>query len=256
MARPEPSAQLATAPPKFGLNLGLAIWGVSAATALFIALYAATTKLAVNAYLAARWTPGMAAGWPKPALARGRPNAAARIATLERSLDGITGLIARVEQAERTAPTSSAISAASGLPAPSAAPAETTPTGSEPDEGSTSSAIAAASGPPAPSAAPVETTPTRSELDEESTSSATAAASAPPALSAAPVQTTPPEVTRTTIRFQRHCRRKCAPALSAAPVRTTPTRGDPDDGSSSSATAAASVPPAPSAAPMQTTPTR
>ena len=47
MAKPEPSAALAPVRPKFGLRdlFRLAIWGVSAASALFIALYAATTEI-------------------------------------------------------------------------------------------------------------------------------------------------------------------------------------------------------------------
>ena len=92
MAKPEPSAQLATAPPKFGLNLGLAIWGVSAATALFIALYAATTEIGrerlFSRSLDARDGRRLAetVRW----LAADQDRLLARIATLERSLDGIT----------------------------------------------------------------------------------------------------------------------------------------------------------------------
>jgi hypothetical protein len=66
-------------------------------------------------------------------LAADRDRLLARIATLEQSLDGITGSIARVEKAARTT------SPSPNAPAPSAAPAEPPPARSAPDEDVTSS---------------------------------------------------------------------------------------------------------------------
>ena len=73
-------------------------------------------------------------------LAADRDRLLARIATLEQSLDGITGSIARVEKAARTtSPGSPNAPAPSVSPALSAAPAEPPPTRSAPDVDVTSS---------------------------------------------------------------------------------------------------------------------
>ena len=162
MAKPEPSAALAPVQPKFGLRdlFRLAVWGVSAASALFIALYAATTEIGRDRLFVAfaeihevlmptGVTPirpldareGRRLAETVRSLAADRDRLLARIATLEQSLDGITGSIARVEKAARTASPSPGPNAPapSVAPAPSAAPAEPPPTRSAPDEDLTSS---------------------------------------------------------------------------------------------------------------------
>jgi hypothetical protein len=162
VAKPEPSAALAPVRLKFGLRelFRLAIWGVSAASALFIALYAATTEIGRDRLFVAfaeihevLMPTGVKPIRPLDAregrrlaetvrsLAADRDRLLARIATLEQSLDGITGSIARVEKAARTTspgPSPNAPAPSVG-PAPSAAPAEQPPTRSAPDEDLTSS---------------------------------------------------------------------------------------------------------------------
>ena len=149
MAKPEPSAALAPVRPKFGLRdlFRLAIWGVSAASALFIALYAATTEIGRDRLFVAfaeihevLMPTGVKPIRPLDAregrrlaetvrsLAADRERLIARVATLEQGLDGITGSIARVEKAARIT-----------SPSPNASPAEPTPTKIAPDEDVTSS---------------------------------------------------------------------------------------------------------------------
>ena len=156
MAKPEPSAALAPVRLKFGLRelFRLAIWGVSAASALFIALYAATTEIGRDRLFVAfaeihevLMPTGVKPIRPLDAregrrlaetvrsLAADRDRLLARIATLEQSLDGITGSIARVEKAARTTSPGPSPNA----PAHGAAAAELPPTRSAPDEDLTSS---------------------------------------------------------------------------------------------------------------------
>jgi hypothetical protein len=149
--------------PTFGLRelSRLAIWGVSAASALFVALYAATTEIGRDRLFVAfaeihevLMPTGVKPIRPLDAregrrlaetvrsLAADRDRLLARIATLEQSIDGITGSIARVEKAARTTspnPSSPNAPAPSVAPAPSPAPAEPPPTRSAPDEEVTSS---------------------------------------------------------------------------------------------------------------------
>jgi hypothetical protein len=161
VAKPEPSAALTPVQPKFGLRdlFRLAIWGVSAASTLFIALYAATTEIGRDRLFVAfaeihevLMPTGVKPIRPLDAregrrlaetvrsLAADRDRLLARIATLEQSLDGITGSIARVEKAARTtSPGSPNAPAQSVAPALSAAPAEPPPTRRAPDEDVTSS---------------------------------------------------------------------------------------------------------------------
>lgn len=157
MAKPEPSAKLAPSRRKFGLRdlFRLAVWGVSAASALFIALYAATTETGRDRLFTAMAEihevlmptgvkpirpldarEGRRLAETVRALAADRDRLLARVATLEQSLDGVTGSIARVEQAARASPPAAA---ADPNPSPSTAPAEQTPTKSAPDEDVTSS---------------------------------------------------------------------------------------------------------------------
>ena len=161
MAKPEPCAASAPVSPKFGLRdlFRLAVWGVSAACALFVALYTATTEIGRDRLFVAfaeihevLMPTGVKPIRPLDAregrrlaetvrsLAADRDRLLARIATLEQSLDGITGSIARVEKAARTASPSPGpnVPAPSVAPAPSAAPAEPPPTRT-PDEDLTSS---------------------------------------------------------------------------------------------------------------------
>jgi hypothetical protein len=161
VAKPEPSAALVPVRPKFGLRdlFRLTIWGVSAASALFVALYAATTEIGRDRLFVAfaeihevLMPTGVQPIRPLDAregrrlaetvrsLAADRERLLARIATLEQSLDGITGSIARVEKAARTtSPGSPNAPAPSVSPALSAAPAEPPPTRSAPDVDVTSS---------------------------------------------------------------------------------------------------------------------
>jgi hypothetical protein len=138
VAKPEPSAALAPVRPKFGLRdlFRLSVWGVSAACALFVALYATTTEVGRDRLFVAvaeihevLMPTGVKPIRPLDAregrrlaetvrsLAADRDRLVARVATLEQSLDGITGSIARAEKTAPTAP-SAPITAA---PAPSAA---------------------------------------------------------------------------------------------------------------------------------------
>ena len=155
MAKPEPSAALAPVRPKFGLRdlFRLTIWGVSAASALFVALYAATTETGRERLFVAfaeihevLMPTGVKPIRPLDAregrrlaetvrsLAADRDRLLARVAMLEQSLDGVTGSIAQAEKAARTTPAPSVVPA----PAPRAVPAEPT-TRSAPDEDVTSS---------------------------------------------------------------------------------------------------------------------
>jgi hypothetical protein len=168
VAKPEPSAALAPSRPKFGLRdlFRLAIWGVSAASVLFIALYAATTEIGRDRLFVAfaeihevliptGVTPirpldareGRRLAETVRALAADRDRLLARVATLEQNLDGITGSIARVEKAARATPPGAV---------PSPAPAEPTPTKSVPDEDLTSSIPMPPQQPPGTSAAKTE----------------------------------------------------------------------------------------------------
>jgi hypothetical protein len=145
---------------KFGLRdlLRLAIWGVSAASALFVALYAATTELGRDRLFVAfaeihevLMPTGVKPIRPLDAregrrlaetvrsLAADRDRLLARIATLEQNLDGITGSIARVEQAARTTSPGPGPNPPTPGIAPSTAPAEPPPTRSAADQDLTSS---------------------------------------------------------------------------------------------------------------------
>jgi hypothetical protein len=161
VAKPVPKAEPVPSRPKFGLRdlFRLAVWGVSAAGALFVALFAATTEtgrdrlfVAIAEIHEVLMPTGVKPIRPLDAregrrlaetvrsLAADRDRLLARIATLEQSLDGITGSIARVEKAARTtSPGSPNAPAPSVAPALSAAPAEPPPTRSAPDEDVTSS---------------------------------------------------------------------------------------------------------------------
>jgi hypothetical protein len=167
VAKPVPKAEPAPSRPKFGLRdlFRLAVWGVSAAGALFVALFAATTEtgrdrlfVAIAEIHEVLMPTGVKPIRPLDAregrrlaetvrsLAADRERLVARVATLEQSLDSITGSIAQVEKAEK---------AARATP-PAAAPVPP-----------------ALSAPPIASTPPVETTPTKSAPDEEVTSSLT-----------------------------------------------------------------------------------
>ena len=121
MAKPAtPARQLAPVQPKFGLRdlFRLAIWGVSPPAGAVRALYAATTEVGRDRLYVAfaeiheiLMPTGAKSIRPLDAregrrlaetvrsLAADRDRLLARIATLEQSLDGITGSIARVEKA-------------------------------------------------------------------------------------------------------------------------------------------------------------
>jgi len=139
---------------KFGLRdlFRVAIWGVSAVSALFVTLYAATTEIGRDRLFVAfaeihevLMPTGVKPIRPLDAregrrlaetvrsLEADRDRLLARIATLEQNLDGITGSIARVEQAARTP--SSGPGPSPPIPgiAPSTAPAEPPPTRSASD---------------------------------------------------------------------------------------------------------------------------
>jgi hypothetical protein len=147
VAKPETVAK--TVPLlKFGMRdlWRTALWGISAAGALALVVYAGTTDLGRDRLHVAMTEvhelliPSGAALRPLDAregrrlaetvhaLATDRDRLLARIATLEQSIDGITGSIARVEKAGKAAP----------MPEPPAEPPQTTPS-SGPEEGVTSS---------------------------------------------------------------------------------------------------------------------
>jgi hypothetical protein len=178
-----PMAELVPSRRKFGLRdlFRLAIWGVSAACTLFVALYAATTEIGRDRLFVAfaeihevLMPTGVKPVRPLDAregrrlaetvrlLAADRDRLQVRVATLEQSLDGITGSIARVEKAVRTSPPAPTPGAApSAAPAPSApavsstAPAEPPPTRTAPDDDLTSS-IPMPPQPPGPGAGKTE----------------------------------------------------------------------------------------------------
>ena len=159
MAKLVPNAELAPARRKFGLRdlLRLAVWGVSAACTLFVALYAATTEIGRDRLFVAfaeiheiLMPTGVKPIRPLDAregrrlaetvrsLAADRDRLLARVATLEQSLDGMTGSIARVEKSARVNPPGPA-PAPSAPAVSSAVPAEPPPTRNAPDEDLTSS---------------------------------------------------------------------------------------------------------------------
>jgi hypothetical protein len=173
VAKSEPTAALALVRRKFGLRdlFRLAIWGVSAASALFVALYAATSEIGRDRLFVAfaqihevlmptgaepirplDAREGRRLAETVRSLAADRDRLLARIATLEQSLDGITGSIARVEKAARTASPDPSPNA----PAPSVAPAEPPPTRNAPGEDVTSSLPMPSQQQPGPSAAKTE----------------------------------------------------------------------------------------------------
>jgi len=160
VAKTEPTVAWAPVRLKFGLRdlFRVAIWGVSAASALFVTLYAATTEIGRDRLFVAfaeihevLMPTGVKPIRPLDAregrrlaetvrsLEADRDRLLARIATLEQNLDGITGSIARVEQAARTP--SSGPGPSPPIPgiAPSTAPAEPPPTRSASDQDLTSS---------------------------------------------------------------------------------------------------------------------
>ena len=149
MAEPASGAKSAPAQRKFGLRdlWRVALWGVSAAAALTIAVYAGATEIGRDRLHVAfagihevLMPTGVKPIRPLDAregrrlaetvrqLSGDRERLLARIATLEQSLDGITGSIARVEKAARSI-----------SPPDAAAPAKATPPASTPDEDVTSS---------------------------------------------------------------------------------------------------------------------
>ena len=165
MAKPVPKAEPAPSRPKFGLRdlFRLAVWGLSAAGGLFLALYAATTEtgrdrlfVAVAEIHEVLMPTGVKPIRPLDAregrrlaetvrsLAADRDRLVARVATLEQNIDSITGSIAQVEKVARATPPAAA-PAANAAPgpaapaAPSAASIETTPGKSAPEEDITSS---------------------------------------------------------------------------------------------------------------------
>jgi hypothetical protein len=186
VAKPVPKVEPVPSRPKFGLGdlFRLAIWGVSAAMAVFIALYAATIETGRDRMFMAfaeihevLMPTGVKTIRPLDAregrrlaetvrsLAADRDRLLARVATLEQSLDGVTGSIARVEKAARAAPATPVTSpvpaapvaagpAPSAHPTASAAPTEVTPARSAPDEDVTSSIP---SPQPAPTPGPAKT---------------------------------------------------------------------------------------------------
>jgi hypothetical protein len=146
--------------PKFGLRdlFRVAIWGVSAASALFVTLYAATTEIGRDRLFVAfaeihevLMPTGVKPIRPLDAregrrlaetvrsLEADRDRLLGRIATLEQNIDGITGSIARVEQAARTPSSGPGPNPPTPGIAPSTAPAEPPPTKSAPDQDLTSS---------------------------------------------------------------------------------------------------------------------
>ena len=162
MAKPVPKAEPAPSRPKFGLRdlFRLAVWGLTAAGALFIALFAATTEtgrdrlfVAIAEIHEVLMPTGVKPIRPLDAregrrlaetvrsLAADRDRLAARVATLEQSLDSITGSIARAEKAEKATPPAAAPAPAapSAPPIASAPPVETTPAKTAPEEDVTSS---------------------------------------------------------------------------------------------------------------------
>ena len=114
MAEPIPKVEPVPSRPKFGLRdlFRLVVWGVSAASALFIALYAATTEtgrdrlfVAIGEIHEVLMPTGVKPIRPLDAregrrlaetvrsLAADRDRLLARVASLEQSLDGVTGSI-------------------------------------------------------------------------------------------------------------------------------------------------------------------
>jgi hypothetical protein len=171
VVKPAPKVEPAPSRPKFGLRdlFRIAIWAASAAIGVFIALYAATTETGHDRMFMAfaeihevlmptgekpirplDAREGRRLAETVRSLAADRDRLLARVATLEQSLDGVTGSIARVEKATRATP---------GSPAPSVVPAAPV------------AAAPAPSAPPAASAAPPEATPSRNAPDEDLTSS-------------------------------------------------------------------------------------
>jgi hypothetical protein len=146
LAKTEPSAELAHWRRKFEMwdLVRIALWGVSAAAALTLAVYAGSTETGHDrlrvAFLEIReivMPTGMKPVRPLDAregrrlaesvrgLAAEREKLLARIATLEQSVEGITGSITRVEKAARLAPPPEpAVPAEAPLSAPPAPPDE------------------------------------------------------------------------------------------------------------------------------------
>jgi hypothetical protein len=144
VAKPEPGAKSVPARRKFGLRdlFRVALWGLSAAGALFLAIYAGTTEIGrdrlhlafaeihevlmptgIKPVRALDAREGRRLAETVKELAADRERLLARIATLEQNIDGITGSIARVEKAARTAPDEPAAGPAGG-PSPAKAPDE------------------------------------------------------------------------------------------------------------------------------------
>jgi hypothetical protein len=144
VAEPQSSTIVTPSKRKFGIRdlFRVVLWGVSAASALFVAVYAGTTEAAqgrLHVAIAEIHEILMPSG-VKPirpldaregrrltetvrALAADRERLLARVATLEQSVDGITGSI-RAEKAARTMPTPDSAGANTETASPPSPPAE------------------------------------------------------------------------------------------------------------------------------------
>jgi hypothetical protein len=148
LAKPEPGGEFAPSRRKFGMRdlWRLALWGLSAAGALMLVVYAGTSEsgrdrvhLAFAEIHEILIPSGVKPIRPLDAregrrlaetvrlLAADRERLLARVATLEQSIDGITGSIARVEKAAKAQP--------DAVPAPD----EALPSPSPPEDDITSS---------------------------------------------------------------------------------------------------------------------
>ena len=125
MAKPNSTAHMPPSPPKFGMRdlPRMALWGVSASAALTLVAYAGTTTTGhsrmhlaiaeVHEILIPSGTQpirpldareGRRLAETVRTLAADRERLVGRVATLEQSIDDITGSIARVEKAAKAAP--------------------------------------------------------------------------------------------------------------------------------------------------------
>ena len=123
MAKPAPGAQLAPARRKFGLRdlWRVALWGVSAVSAMSLAIYAGSSGIGrerlhvafseiyeilmptgVNPIRPLDAREGRRLAETVRGLSADRERLLARIATLEHNIEDVTGSIARVEKAART----------------------------------------------------------------------------------------------------------------------------------------------------------
>jgi hypothetical protein len=182
LATPAPIVESAPSKRKFSLRdlFRVALWGFSAACALFIALYAGTTETGRDRlhYAFAEVHEILMPTGVKPirpldaregrrlaetvrGLTADRERLIARIAALEQNVEGITGSIARVEKAARTAPLPD--------PAPSSVPAEAPPPPASDDVTSSINPPAGAPMPPPSPGATVSKTEFGLDLGNAST---------------------------------------------------------------------------------------